>query len=177
MNNINLEDLCFIRRLDNFDSIKQEVLDAIESMETTTCVGPVDNISNTDYYLPNEIHRPYHNILMDKFIAHKIAMGKDDRFIFNAFKIGRIWYQQYKKGDMHGLHLHGDCAYSNVLYLELPNKEAGTKFVINGKEYLLDVSEGDILSFPGILPHGSTYSVGGRKTVVVFNTIVGGDGD
>lgn len=83
-----------------------------------------------------------------------------------------IWYHQYKKGTLHGLHNHGDCHYSSVYFLELPNGEYGTSFfnTVTLKPQIIPVKEGQMITFPAQMFHyAPTINDDTRKTVIVMN--------
>ena len=61
--------------------------------------------------------------------------------------IHNSWFQQYENKDEHPWHVHSTCQFSNVYYLELPNKDLVTEF----KDKKIDVKkveEGCLITFP-----------------------------
>jgi hypothetical protein len=82
-----------------------------------------------------------------------------------------IWYQQYAKGDMHGWHRHPGCTFSNIYYVDLPENENKTTFRFRDKEFIVDIKEGQILTFPSYLEHCSKPNPLYKfKTVIAFNS-------
>ena len=61
---------------------------------------------------------------------------------------------------------------ANVLFIELPDKNLSTSIIGQNKENIsIDISEGDILSFPAFLVHSSRINKSNkRKIVIAFNT-------
>ena len=63
--------------------------------------------------------------------------------------------QQYKELDYHAKHIHPDCTFSSIYYIDLANDNAKTTFIINNKEVELEIKEGQVLTFPSCMPHTS----------------------
>jgi hypothetical protein len=80
------------------------------------------------------------------------------------------WFQMYSKGDWHAWHNHLGANFSNVYYLNLPEGAAKTTFKILGKEFSIEVKEGQVLSFPGIVNQCSKPNPSEEpKVVIAFN--------
>jgi len=166
-----LEDLIYVRDINDFESIKAKTLNAIDSMGIHPLVDPSSNISNTDWHIKKDLARPYMDILAPCIDDHLNHMCEE--FDYGRISLRNYWFQQYMKGDWHAKHTHPDVSYSNVIFIELPEKEISTAFYIKRKQYKVNVSEGQILSFPGMLVHSSPINQSNkRKTSVVFNTYV-----
>ena len=56
------------------------------------------------------------------------------------------------------------------MYIELDSSSPQTSFSYMDNEYKVDVTEGDIITFPSFLSHGSRPNTGPRKTVIGFNS-------
>lgn len=150
---------------------KRRVLSAIESMEKHNFLDDENKITNTDWFLPREYERNYWKFFEKDALNHIRAI--ENQYGYKISKIENFWFQQYMKGDFHSRHTHGGSSFSNIYYAELPNQKAATAFWFCGKEYKIEVEEGDMLSFPGNLIHESKpLDNDKRKTVIVFNTIV-----
>lgn len=68
----------------------------------------------------------------------------------------RMWFQSYSKNDTHPWHTHTDCMFSSVYYINKPASSPNTSFkYMNSDVFSVDVSEGDILTFPSLYPHCS----------------------
>jgi hypothetical protein len=165
-----IEDLIFKSKVDSFEEFKSNFLNCIEGMGKYSFVNVEQSISNTDWHLSTNFPRPYVTFVEPVMRKHDELLRKE--LGYRGIGATAYWYQQYEKGDWHSMHVHGNCSFSNVLFVELPNKETATKYRIKDKEYSFDVKEGEIISFPGILNHQSPVNMGGRKTVFVWNSVV-----
>jgi hypothetical protein len=137
------------------------------------------SIFNTDYHLKdwvynsNYIEQVKPIILKHTNALNKFLVYRDPFTIFNPVDSrtnAQIWYQQYKKGDYHGWHRHPYSTFSNVYYVSLPKHSASTSFRYCGKEFEIDVKEGQIITFPSYLEHCSKPNPSDHiKTVISFN--------
>lgn len=161
-----LDSFYIVNKIKEHSKIKDKLLNQISKMKDSN----LDTVSKTDFGISDNIKRPYlklFNDTMDSYI--KDIMGK---LQFKTCVIHNVWYQQYKNKSSHGWHTHPKVNYTNVYYLELPDKEKRTKIynVITKKFNDLDVKEGDLVTFPAHVPHGSpVINNNKRKTVIVFN--------
>lgn len=147
--------------------IKESVLSAIYSMGTHSIVDEDQQISNTDWHLNANTIRPYFDIV-DTHINKCIDEITADT-LYKKASINNFWFQQYNKGDYHGWHNHAGSTYSSVYYVELPDNTS-TTFESNGKEFNIDVKEGDFIVFPSVLRHCSKANkTDETKTVVAMN--------
>jgi hypothetical protein len=148
---------------------KNIILKAIESLGVHGLVEKDQQIYNTDWYLSGEIYRPYYELM-------RPIMESVCREIYDVIQatgtqqygIRNYWFQQYKSGDYHKLHTHVGTSFSCVYYLDLPEKASPITFKLYGKEFVVPVKEGEILAFPGFIPHLSEPTKA-NKTVIVFN--------
>jgi len=164
-----MTDFFFRSHVENFLDIKEKCMDAITSMGTFSFKNKGQHISNMDYHLGPDISRPYAAIVRPIFEEHNKKVVKaihPDASI----DIVNMWFQQYDTGDYHSIHTHPYVNFSNIFYLELESPTQSTKFIKDQKEFIYPVEEGDILTFPGHIPHTSPYNNLGRKTTIVFNT-------
>lgn len=165
-----LQDFLFKRKCDNFEDVKTKCIQHFDQFRFSFC-NQNQKISNTDWHLNQDVINvgAYFKHLKDPIESHLAAFC--DAFGYKETSTKNIWFQQYLKGDYHCIHTHGDCNFSNVLYLELPDNSLATKFYFKGEQVELDVSEGDIISFPSFLAHESPINISGkRKTIVSFNS-------
>lgn len=80
------------------------------------------------------------------------------------------WFQQYRKNDTHGWHVHGDCNMASIYYVELPQGTPNTIFSMFGKKFSLNAGEGHIVTFPSMFSHCSPPNLtSNRKTIISFN--------
>jgi ectoine hydroxylase-related dioxygenase (phytanoyl-CoA dioxygenase family) len=152
----------------NHKKLKCSFLDHISSMENQSLIENGQSISNTDWATPKDIERPYFYLIfpiMQEVIAKvSIAWGMPNLRMLN------YWFQQYKKGDYHEWHSHNDALFSCVYYLDMADDNPKTTFNLKGREINIHVSEGQILIFPGFLPHTSKENKTDKtKTIISFN--------
>jgi len=144
-------------KISEHSSIKNDILEAIDRMGKYSYVNKGQQISNTDWHLPENFRRPYLDITMpilERYYS-KLELVPDN-----------IWFQQYYKNDYHDWHRHGICSYSSVYFLELPNQNIKTEF----ENLEIEVEEGDFIIFPGICLHRSPMNITtDRKTSIVVN--------
>lgn len=153
----------------NHKELKPKILDAIGQMGTHSMFYQEQRISNSDWHLNPQTKRPYYEIVYPIIEKHihslKTSLNMDYELIVTNY-----WFQQYEKKDCHPWHTHGACVFSSVYYVELPSDASKTKFRMLGKEFELDVMEGDILTFPSFYEHCSAPNNSNkRKTIVSFN--------
>lgn len=151
------------------ERIKQSILDDITSMGKHSLIENDQKISNSDWYLPQNRHRPYFDKIKDIFFDLKDQIINDFNYSETTNSLS-YWFQQYEKGDYHGWHGHFGCMFSSVYYVDLPDGTAKTTFKVLDKEFQVDVKEGEILTFPSCFLHCSKPSQSdGVKTVIVVN--------
>ena len=158
----------FAKHLD----IKQKVLNDIASMGTHKLTDVTEQLSNSDWHLSVDYKRPYVDHLGDIFKETANNIFKTFNYNLSAIKsleVLNYWFQQYEHGDFHNWHIHTGAMFSNIYYIELPDKTAKTSFLLSGNEFSVDVKEGDIITFPAFLLHKSSQNQGFRKTVIAFN--------
>jgi len=158
----------FITKVANHDAIKKQVLEALKYQGKYGINNYAQKIYNTDWHLNSTFNRSYIDVVRPVFAMHldmlKAAHG------YNAVALTNIWYQQYKTGDYHSEHTHPRCTFSSVYYVNLPNDAPKTQFRLKGKNYMFDVEEGNIITFPSLLIHQSPPNQSkGIKTVIAFN--------
>jgi len=152
----------------NFQEHKNKIIDLIFKIPRTPLKDKNESIFHTDWEIPQSMQRDYleyfkKNIMEDFFndfnLKHK----------FKKIKIDNIWFQVYAEGDWHGPHTHPETNFTNVFYLQLPSKSLKTNILNNN----IDVSEGDILTFPAFLRHESPKNQTNQfKIVISFNTSI-----
>lgn len=172
MNNILNVELPIIKtKIPFHKELKQKLLNSIESMGQFSyrCPNSHLNISNTDWFLPREHNRPYISLFLP--LTQFIIADLKDKLKMPNLKLDNIWFQQYEKGDFHGWHTHAGSFYNCIYYLNLDDKNSKTTFRITDNEFQVDVEEGDVLCFPGVILHCSKENKSNnKKTVCVFNT-------
>jgi hypothetical protein len=131
-----------------------------------------DNIYNTDFFVKThpstdnsyvDLALPFinkHNYALYSFLGYTTPIETDN-----------IWFQQYKKSNQHSWHRHKLSIFSNVYYVDLHEESSKTTFRFLGKEFHVEVKEGQILTFPSFLEHCSKPNASDKiKTVISFNS-------
>ena len=157
-----------INEAEDHHNIKQLILHQIDEMGKYSFRNNIQSISNTDWHLPPNAKRYYFNTFNTLFNKTNIKLSK----VLNMeLKLLNYWFQQYEYMDYHNWHVHGDCMFSNIYYLELPKESSKTTFRIMKNEFEIDVKEGQILTFPSCFEHCSKPNFSNeRKTVISYNT-------
>ena len=134
---------------------------------------PDDSISRTDYYTSDE--QGYLTLLQNNL--NDFYAELNDYYCLRESHFLNGWYQQYTTGDTHGWHCHGPTTVTFVYYLELPNPKECTELIDydNMVKYHPDVEEGDILVFPGMIPHRSPIINGDQRKTIISGNISFGD--
>ena len=161
----------WLHKLNNHFEIKEKLLESIEKSKQTRFDDGTDLISFTDFYDKRELDtKPYFSIF------HNNANDFYDELVkfycIKEFNIRNGWFQQYFKNDKHQWHYHGGTNISFVYFIELKNKQESTEFydLINKDVFQMNVSEGDILTFPAYMPHRSpVIKSNNRKTIISCN--------
>ena len=155
----------FIYNVPNADKHKKVLLELIDKMPN----NPYEQITKTDWNLPKTFERKY----LEYFYSHitKNIMDQQKKYFKAArWVIAGGWFQQYQKGSSHVYHNHPKANFTNVYFLELPDKHFKTSLKVKEKEYDYKVKEGQIITFPAYLPHCSKTNGKKRKTIISFNS-------
>lgn len=167
----------FINRALDHEVIKPKILEVISSGDRYSHAWSTGRITNTDFHVKNNfssnIANSYWEIFKPNAFQHLSKLC--DFFETPRFNINGYWFQEYHLGDRHSWHTHGECMFSSVYYLSLPDGACKTTFKIFGEEVEFGVSEGDIISFPSHIVHCSKEHKGHQpKVVIAFNANLGG---
>jgi hypothetical protein len=166
-----IQSLYSVTRFKYHDELKDVLLQTIDQEPFTT----YGNISKSDWIVPSNYERMYMKLLSPALHEHLKDVYRS--LGFNTFTIRNHWMQQYVDGDFHDWHVHEDCNFANVYYIELPDESIGTQFkdpTDLNNVITPTVAEGDIITFPSMIIHRSPVNTTGkRKTVVAFNVSVG----
>jgi len=166
---INHKSSLFVQQFPNFSVHKKIILDLISKIPSTKMSTEWENINNTDWELPKDYKREY----LDYFYKH--IRGLLDNIThymgMTRYEITAGWYQQYYKNNFHNWHVHPNCHFTNVFFLELPDVKYKTQiYNSNGEIIKVDAKEGDVITFPAYLNHRSDIiETENRKTVISFN--------
>jgi hypothetical protein len=156
--------------------IKNHLLESINKLGTHSLVeiypSGGQQLANTDWHLSPKFRRNYFNLISPIIENHSKSVVNELKLPFDLM-CQTFWFQQYGKEDFHSWHVHQDCLYSNVYYVDLPDGASKTSFKFLDEEFEVDVKEGDILTFPGSALHCSKPNKSDKiKTVITFNTTV-----
>lgn len=159
-----------ISKFQKHEELKETLLESLNISQSISYTDAYDNISKTDWYIDADIVRPYLDILFEPLDQHMITVL--EQLKHNNFKYQTFWFQQYIRDNTHRWHQHRGTSWASVYYLELKENGPATIFkTLTGEEIIIpDVSEGDILTFPGFVWHCSPINrTDSRKTVIAFN--------
>jgi hypothetical protein len=163
-----------VSRLVQHDQVKEQLLTLIDEMPTS-CIdhdnGLDDVISKTDWNLDDTVREKYLDLVKPILISHTVDEFK--KFNSTGIAFGNFWFQQYNHLDTHDWHIHGKCHWTNVYFLELPDKNLKTQIQNFDRSSLINyqATEGDVVSFPSFLYHKSPVNnTLFRKTIISFNT-------
>jgi len=149
----------------NNNSKGRRIYDAnFDDLDITKCDYITEGFGDNSHpYLP--ILRPH---LLEELNEILPEMG------YAKFHITNIWYQQYETDSIHGWHVHTDCQFSAVYYLELPDSCPKTEFIspYNQTETIkIDIQEGDIVIFPSYCIHRAPKNTSNQtKTIISWNS-------
>lgn len=163
------------------DEMREKTLQLIDQMNAGSYQAVDDhgylktNISKCDWNVSREEPREYLNYIQEAIYKEHAQMFFDRGF--QAVKMINMWFQQYEKNASHEWHVHTQCQWSSVYYLEYPEGSPKTVFVNplnnDGTFDIDDVEEGDILTFPSFIIHcAPEIKDDKRKTILSFNTDV-----
>lgn len=158
-----------VHKFAEHEKIKDECLAMIDARPDPGLKNP-DVITKSDYNPSSSALRTnknYQQLLLPLLTNHcQKAYNRA-----SGFWINEMWYQQYTKDDTHDWHVHEYCHWTNIYFLELPNKEERTQVYDLDRNLIeYDAQEGDIIFFPSMWLHRSKPLTDGRKTVISYNT-------
>ena len=170
MNAIEQKCYFYTYEVPNHSEVKNKILEAIASEGVFSLEVSDQKIFNSDWHLHANHNRPYVQHFYPVIEKHVQKLTETVGMPPNInLSLRNFWFQQYKEGDCHGWHIHGSAVFSNVYYVDLPDGAAKTSFKVDGKEFEIEVSEGQILTFPSCFLHCSKPNPTGVKTVISFN--------
>jgi len=154
------------------EQLKPALLRSISYTPASNCIQPNgDQISRTDYYEKVQLtDKNYFTLFYDQLGEFFDEVG--ERYVLKDFDVVNGWFQQYQTTDIHNWHFHGNTNVACVYFLEMEKKEDSTLLYDPDTmlKYQHDVEEGDILVFPGCIPHCSPALTNSeRKTIIGFN--------
>ena len=166
---------CFIQSVTEHADYKQKLLQLITSLPRASVSskdkpGFYETISHTDWYLPKTQKREYLDVFYPMIGSYLTEIGQ--HLHAKKWIVHNGWFQQYETGDWMGWLLHGSSSFTNVYYIELPNKKSTTEILdMNHNLITLNIKEGDLVTIPSMFLHRSSPIKGEeRKTVIAFNS-------
>tara|TARA_R100000742_G_C4205126_1_gene33099 strand:- start:94 stop:612 length:519 start_codon:yes stop_codon:yes gene_type:complete len=162
-----IEAYYFLTSIKEHSKTKKVLLSLINQIPKTQ----YEDVSHTDWNLPKDYVRPYLAPFVDIIKPYMFKLTK--KMKHKTWGIHNFWFQQYEKKGYHNWHTHGSTQFSNVYFLELPDKKYGTEFlnVVTNKKFKINVKEGDLLTFPSCMFHRSPkINSKKRKTIIAFNS-------
>ena len=153
------------------EKIKDKVLQTIDEYDYPIIDYETTFISKTDWMIPQESFRPYKQHIFPSLGDHLQKVYSSMGYI--RVNIHNLWFQQYTKGAGHKWHIHMDCQWTNVYYIEMPEGAPFLQLIDPRTDQVLDidVEEGDVLSFPSFITHRSPdMESDTRKTIISCNS-------
>tara|TARA_Y100000287_G_C14031419_1_gene261808 strand:+ start:77 stop:613 length:537 start_codon:yes stop_codon:yes gene_type:complete len=166
-----LDSFCIVNKIKEHSYNKDILLRLISDMPESSYVTNRENVGKTDWNLPKDTERKYLELFYD-IVTPYMNIMKDELYC-DSWQINNGWFQQYTGDDEHKWHNHPGTNYSNVYFLEMPEKQMQTQFynMIDKSIVTFDLEEGDLLTFPAHLLHRSNkINKDKRKTIISFNS-------
>ena len=166
-----LETFYIINKIEEHKDIKKELLDSIDEIPLNNFKTEYENIIHTDYNLPLNINRKYTKIFYK--IIPKYMKKIKDFLCVDKFEMHNCWFQKYKKGDFHNWHIHANAQFTNIYYLEMPDKNTKTILlnILTNETININLNEGDLLTIPAFIHHKSkNINNDISKTIISFNS-------
>ena len=157
-----------ITKIKEHKNIKKMIMEEINNTKQTS----FEKITSTDWKTPANIERKYFTKYI-KDVINKYYTRIAEQLGLKDFNLTKLiihnwWFQKYNKNSTHDWHTHAGSHFTNVYFVELPNKENATQ--IKGLKNL-NVEEGDLITFPAYWAHRSPINkTDKRKTIISFNT-------
>jgi len=166
-----LESFYIINKIIEHKQFKNKLLKLINDMPKSNFESTRENITHTDWNLPKDTKRDYLELFYDIITPYMNSIMK--QMYCSKWRINNGWFQQYTENNEHKWHNHCGTNFSNVYYLEMPEKYMKTEFynIITKKIYTFNLQEGDLLTFPAYILHRSKKIKNShRKTIISFNS-------
>jgi hypothetical protein len=150
----------FTLTVEEHQEIKPELLSMLDKSEFQN----LNNVSRSDFFIKKS--QSY-----KEYIIQILKSRINTIFPQVNLRVTDCWFQQYEKFSYHEWHTHR-CDWACVYYLELPKGSQGTVFkdYFGSEEIRPQVSEGDLIVFPGWFIHRSPVNKSlQRKTIISLN--------
>jgi|TARA_B110000902_G_scaffold254681_1_gene319032 hypothetical protein len=150
-------------KIKDFDRLQNEVLMAIEMIKASN-ETKYAKMSASDYKVDlnggEELYRKQVHEMVDECVEDYMSGWR-----CSDWEMQNCWFAEYRNGADFDYHTHEGCNMSGVISLVLDEPRNGTKLM--GSD--IQPSEGEVVLFPGMLPHKSPYVYEGEKIVIGFN--------
>lgn len=159
--------------IDNYLNFKDNLTYNLELDKYHEINSEYERINKTDWDISQD--NVYDKKWSQIFFQHTFNQIK---YLYNSigydnFYIDTIWFQEYSRGGFHNWHDHKGSDFSNIFFLHFNKLNPGTEFMIDDKIIQADVSEGDLIIFPGDIKHRAPINNSDdKRLVIVFNTKV-----
>ena len=166
-----LDGFCIVNKIKEHKQNKDKLLKFIDDMPESEIVSNRENVGKSDWYLPKDAERKYLELFYD-IVRPYMEIMRDEMYC-DRWQINNGWFQQYTGDNEHKWHNHPGTNFSNVYFLEMPEKQMQTQFynLLTKAIVTFDLEEGDLLTFPGHLLHRSSkINSNKRKTIISFNS-------
>ena len=153
----------------NFKKYKSNLIKLLDNTKTNSLITDKEKISKTDFNLKLQ-DKKYVNYFLNN-ISKNFLKDLSIKLNISKFRISKIWYQTYKRGDFHDWHVHPDCHFTNVFFINLPSLKLKTQ-IMDINKYIIktNIKEGDIITFPAYLNHRSIKNIFKKdKIIMSFN--------
>jgi len=160
-----------VSKFKEHELIKDKLLSSINSQNFSSVNYSNSYITRSDWNEAKHSRSEYMNILFPSLGYHMEEVYS--YYGYKRINIHNCWFQQYTKGSGHMWHIHMDCQWTNVYYLEMPEDAPflEVKDPLKNKISQVKVKEGDIISFPSFVMHRSPeITCDTRKTIISFNS-------
>ena len=161
----------FIQKVKEHKEIKNKLLSLLDEIKNDKIESDNEKIQKSDYNLSVDVERKYGSMFQD--IVRPYNENIKEFYKAEKILINNYWFQQYGDNGYHNFHIHPFSLLSNVYYLELENNNSTVFYDMqNKKEIKYNLEEGDLITFPSLLPHKSQINTNGRKTIISYNSDV-----
>ena len=161
----------------NHESIKSDLMDLINESDAR-------RIKDDNYAWSLDITRCDYDDHMDgsprKWVdfvrPHLVPIIKEihEELGFKTLDVHKIWFQQYDTDSVHGWHMHTQCQWTSVYYVDLPEGTPQTEILnpfTQNDVQTLEVKEGDVIMFPSYVIHQAPTNKGvDTKTIISWNS-------
>jgi hypothetical protein len=147
---------------------KKELLKLIKETTDLFLIEQSARVSKSDWNITDNSKKIYLNNFLN-LLKPELKLYLD-YFKSDKFEIQNVWFHSYKKDDHYSWHTHPRANFTNIYYLDLPNKKDKTEIKdLNGDIIKFEVEEGDLITFPAFIVHRSPPTKN-KKTTIVFNS-------